>query len=148
MKSTLPWIAILAAMISVVPLAADPLSPPTKAEQIMLPKLSFKKARVHEAVKFLTRKSRDLDPTKTGVVIVFAAPPNDETRVSVELADISIAGAAKKLADTANLEMRSEGDRIILKPKLTAAPNPVGPNNPRIPGTPRPGIPELSPIPK
>ena len=141
MKNTLRYLSLLAATFaSLTTIAADAPPKQTKAEQIMLPKLAINKARVHEAVKFLARKSRDLDPAKTGIAIVFAAPADDETRVSLDLANVSIDAAVKKIAEAANLEMRVDGDNITLKPKLTTAtPPPAAPSQP---------IPGLKPIPK
>jgi hypothetical protein len=149
MRTTLPLIAIFAAiLVNVLSLAAEPLSPLTKAEQLIVPKLSFKKATVHEAAKFLTRMSRNLDPAKTGVAIVFAAPAADETRISLELANISVAGAAKKIAEAAKLELRVEGESIVLRSTLPGGPKPAEPTNKEIPGLgPGTQIPGLDPVP-
>ena len=159
METTRAFITFLAIVSAgVLSCAADPLPPLAKAEQLIVPKLSLKEATVHEAVQFLTRMSRKLDPAKTGVEIVFAAPADDQTRISMDFANESVAGAAKKIADAAKLEMRVEGESIVLKStrpptQKPAVPAPQGIPGlqpvPRAPGTgtPGPGIPGLKPVP-
>ncbi len=114
-------VLIAGTLPTITALAADPPPKQAKADQIMLPKLVFNKATVPEAVKFLTRKSRDLDPAKTGVSIVFTGPTDDATRVSIDLSNISIAGAAKKIAEAANLEIRCAREA-----RLNAGESPAG----------------------
>jgi hypothetical protein len=147
MKTILLLIGILAAISPCTSVAAEPLSPLAKAEQIMVPKVSFKKATVHEAVRFLTRISRNLDPEKTGIEIVYAGPADDETRITMDLASLSVAAAAKKIAEAAKAELRVEAARIVLESTMPPVQGPVGPTNKGIPSLPATQIPGLNPIP-
>ena len=124
-------------------LAAD--SPPKqlKAAQIILPKITFNKAPVAIAVRFLNAKSRELDPEKTGVAIALTGHEDRQTRVSLDMTNISVVDATKKLAEAANLEMRMNGETIVLKTKLTAPSTADTPHNAGAST-----IPGLDPIPK
>jgi len=88
----------------------------TKASKIMLPKLEFRQATVDEGLEFLRKKSRDLDPDKSGVPIVLVASETAKNvRVDLNLMNVSIADAAKYLAIAAGLEMTRDGEAIVLR---------------------------------
>ncbi len=86
-----------------------------KARSIIIPQLQFGQATVGEGVRFLIRRSRDLDPDKKGVVIVMALTPEEkQLKFDLGLKDVSIADAAKYVATAAGLTMTFEGDAIFI----------------------------------
>ena len=144
MKTTsLLTFAISLTLATVCAIAADPQSPKSKAATIILPKITLNNAPIQIAVRFLTVKSRELDPDKTGVTILLTGPEDKQTRVNLDMANISVADAAKKLAEAANLEMRMDGESIVLKSKLPASASPAPATN-----KPAQQIPGLDPVSK
>ncbi|MDQ3625023.1 MAG: hypothetical protein M3463_21515 [Verrucomicrobiota bacterium] len=125
MKPILLVATLLSAALAAVAVFAAPPPNQPKAARIIVPKIVLKEAPVQTAVRFLMAKSRELDPDKTGISIVLTGAEGTTTRVSLDLANISIAEAAKKLAEAADLEMRMAGENIVLNTKRPASPVPA-----------------------
>ena len=89
----------------------------TKASTIILPKLGFRDATIAEGAAFLRSQSQKLDPTGTGVPIILHLTSPGETRVTLDLVNVSIADAAKYFTIAAGIEMTRDGEAIIFKSK-------------------------------
>jgi hypothetical protein len=97
---------------------ADAVADTTKASKIILPKIEFRQATVDEALAYLRKKSREIDPDKSGVTIILVASEKaKEAKVDLDLLNVSLIDAAKYLAIAAGLEMTRDGEAIILKSK-------------------------------
>jgi hypothetical protein len=87
-----------------------------KAAQIKLPKVEFREASVEEALNFIRYKASALDAEKSGINIVLI--PSDKTRqtkLTLGLLHVSAADAVKYVALVANLDIKREGETLILK---------------------------------
>jgi hypothetical protein len=77
---------------------------------------------VDEAVEFLRRKSRDLDPAGRGINLVLKADKEtSDRRLSLSLVDIPLSEAVRYVASLADLEVVYEPHAIVLRPPLTSA---------------------------
>lgn len=98
--------------------SADSTTDNTKASKLILPKVQFAQATVGEGLDFFRIKSRELDPAKTGVTIILVASEKaNQTKVDLDLLNVSLADAVKYFAIAAGLEMTRDGEAIILKNK-------------------------------
>ena len=119
MKSTLILSSLLAIILSAGSvIAAETPAETTKASKIIVPRLNFRQATVDEGLSFLLKKSRELDPDKSGVpIILVASEKGKETKFDLDLVNVSIADAIKYLAIAAGLEMTRDGEAFVLKSK-------------------------------
>ena len=114
---------ILSSLLSIMlaagsTIAADTAADTTKASKIILPKFEFRQATVDEGLSYFRKKSRELDPDKSGVTIVLvASEKTKETKVDLDLVNVSLSDAVKYFAVAAGLEMTRDGEAIILKSK-------------------------------
>jgi hypothetical protein len=78
-------------------------------------------ATVDEAVEFLRRKSRDLDPAGRGINLVLKADKEtSDRRLSLSLVDIPLSEAVRYVASLADLEVVYEPHAIVLRRRSPA----------------------------
>ena len=98
--------------------AGSPTTDNTKASKIIIPKIEFRQATVVEGLDFLRQRSLQLDPDKSGVVIILVASDKAKgTKFDLSLTNVSVADAVKYVAIAADLEMTRDGEAFILKNK-------------------------------
>ena len=104
-----------------------------KAQKLMLPRVWFTDATLDEALTFLRTKSKDLDPDKKGVALdSHAGSAARGVKISLDLKSVPLWDALKYVASLANLELKVDGDRIVLEepgkvdPAAPAPPAPKG----------------------
>ncbi|MCX6907531.1 MAG: hypothetical protein NTY01_05755 [Verrucomicrobia bacterium] len=101
--------------------AADTAADNTKASRLMFPRIEFHQATLDDVVAFFCQQSRKLDPDKSGVTIILV--PSDKTKsakVDLSLVNASLAKAVKYVALRAGLEIKRDGEDIILHAAGTA----------------------------
>jgi hypothetical protein len=124
--------------------AADSPKLPAKAERLIIPRLEFRDAKLDEAVDFLVRKSREVDPDHIGLKITLGGQKDEVTEVNLSLMQVPLADVVRMLAMYADLEIVVQGEAIQLKTKLKEPPLvPKAPPAPTIPGLePVPAVPK------
>lgn len=110
-----------------------PIPPPVglaRIPDIIIPKVSFKDATVRECVGYLHEKSVELDDKETdpklkGVNIIFklqAGSDIADKKVTLELTNVSLKEALRKLAEAAGIDVVSDMYAIILEGKAPTEP--------------------------
>ncbi|WP_395752373.1 M56 family metallopeptidase [Prosthecobacter sp.] len=96
--------------------AGKPSPLEAKAAAIIIPQVHFQNATGAEAVEFLRLRSRELDPDKKGLNILFRAedmPAN--ASISLDLRDVPVSEALRYTADLLGLSLTVEPYAFILK---------------------------------
>ncbi len=91
--------------------------PPDMARlgSLVFPMLKFSNATVEEAMAFFAAKSRDLDPQHQGLVIrAHAAVLAAGEKISLDLANVTLASALRCLAAVAKLDMTTKAGGLYL----------------------------------
>jgi beta-lactamase regulating signal transducer with metallopeptidase domain len=110
------------------PGSAQPASPQTptagsiesKINRLILPRIQFRQATIHEVVEFIRQKSVVLDtatadPTEKGINIVLAASEKAaETKINLELVDIPLSVVLKFVAQLSDLRLVIEPHAVVL----------------------------------
>ena len=100
---------------SPVPAGKTPLE---KAKTIIIPHLALKDAKLSEVVEFLTKKSKQLDPEKTGVTLVLDRSQElGATRITLDLKNVPLGVALKYITDLAGTGLREEENTIVIGPE-------------------------------
>ncbi len=102
-----------------------------KLDQIVIPKISFRQAKLRDALEFLHRKAFELDTSASAkgaiwgvsiVLIQYPAPENDntpapgDTQISLEAADMSLDAALKEIARLSGMKMTVEPYAVVFRP--------------------------------
>ncbi|MGB8166766.1 MAG: M56 family metallopeptidase, partial [Chthoniobacteraceae bacterium] len=122
-ESETPPTEVLAQKAGGKPNAGDAVPSQTvmeKAGKIILPKVEFRSASIHEAIDFLKKKSVELDPEHKGVNIVLKEPEFGYVGVTLNLANVPLIEAVKYVADLTGLKISTEPFAIILHPPTTS----------------------------
>ena len=100
---------------------AAPSAAKAKADSIIIPRVEFRIATPQEAVDFLRKKSRELDPDRQGVNLVIEPPSEPDAQITLALSNISLTEALKYVAALSDLEIVSEPQAIVLRPSKKGA---------------------------
>jgi hypothetical protein len=85
--------------------------------QLIVPDLQLRDATVVEAVASLRQKSVEIDPDKRGVEFVLKLPPKSAAlRLNISLAGLPVHTVARRIAELADLDLRTAADAFILAP--------------------------------
>jgi hypothetical protein len=134
------------------PLAATTVTVVEKANEIIIPKMSLREARVSETVDFLAHRSRTLDPEGLGVNILIKQtsplagvpavqgipglpnadaplppPAGGEARVTLNAANVTLSEALKQVANLGSYQIRWDQYAVLLTeipPKKEMKPGP------------------------
>ena len=103
--------------------APDPTSPAERARQIKVPVVSFEQTSLADVVRFLAKRSRELDPQGTGVNLVLVPPPADAkpALVNLELRSISLLAATDYAARSVGWRLTPEASALVLQPGAEAS---------------------------
>jgi beta-lactamase regulating signal transducer with metallopeptidase domain len=92
----------------------------SKINRLILPRIQFRQATIHEAVEFLRQKSVALDtatadPAEKGVNIVLAASEKTaETKITLDLVNIPLSEVLKFVAQLSELRLVLEKHAVVL----------------------------------
>lgn len=96
-----------------------------KLEEIRIPKLNFREATVREALDSIRRRAATLDkseadPARRGINIVLKPgpvnPAPEDTRITLQLDDVSLGEALKYVATAANFKTKIEPGAVAVVP--------------------------------
>ena len=91
------------------------------ARELILPRVEFRQAALPEALAYLEKLARAVDPRKAGVNVVLDAPPQmREAKISLSLAKVPFGDALRYAAGLANLVVEEEPYALVVavpKPK-------------------------------
>jgi len=108
-----------------------------KASRIIVPRIEFRDATVHEAVDYLRKKALELDPEHTGFNIVIKNGSGEDRKVTLSLLNVSTLEALKLTAELADAELEVREHVIVLSSGSGDAPAssvpPVQPVSPQKP---------------
>lgn len=93
-----------------------------KLKSILIDKVDFKRMDIRDVVQFLSTKSKEFDPEKTGVKFVLQLPPKEELlhrEVSITLDNVSLEDILTYTDQQTNLQYSIEGDTVYLRPAET-----------------------------
>ncbi|HET6409648.1 MAG TPA: M56 family metallopeptidase, partial [Chthoniobacteraceae bacterium] len=96
-----------------------------KLERMIIPRLELRESSARESLEFLERKTRDMDPDKTGVKFTIKA--GDEsmaTRITISLRNIPMIEAIKYVTNLASLKYHVTNEEIVIE-SLGAPPGPL-----------------------
>ncbi len=87
------------------------------AAQLIVPDLQLRDATVAEAVASLRQKSVEIDLGKRGVEFILKLPPQSAAlKLNISLTGYPVHVAARRIAELADLDLRTEADAFILAP--------------------------------
>lgn len=88
------------------------------AAKLVLPHIELHELGLYEAIEFLQAQSRELDPDKKGVSILFNAPRDAKPpKITINLRNIPLLDAAKLVAQVSDLELVADERALRLEPK-------------------------------
>jgi hypothetical protein len=93
----------------------DPIS--AKLDKIIIPKVEFIDCEIDEALDFLRKRARDLDPAGKGVNIILQVPTDFDRScytVTFSLKDIPLRDAIDYVARSVNLETKVERSAVVV----------------------------------
>lgn len=95
--------------------------PANKLDTIIIPRLEFRVVKLAEAIEFLSKRIRDLDPEKKGVSLELAWRPEvEQPPITISLANIPAWEALKYVTNLSGAKFRFESeDRIVIEPLNT-----------------------------
>jgi beta-lactamase regulating signal transducer with metallopeptidase domain len=89
--------------------------PQEMAERLILPGIEFHEASLPEVVTYLVAASKELDPAKSGVPILQDPQAGKDVKITLTLANISVAEALRYVADLAGAKLRYESYAVTLR---------------------------------
>ena len=91
-------------------------APENKAARLIIPEFDATDTPVADVIDSLSRKSKEVDPEKTGVSVVYSGPAaNAQLKVSFRMRNISVLEAARTLANIAGLVLEEQSGTLHLK---------------------------------
>ena len=88
-----------------------------KAQKLIVNTLQLNEMKLSDAIEFLRVKSREADPDKTGINIVFKdTRPAVEAKITLSLKNVTINQALNYVAQLGGLEAHYENDAVTLAP--------------------------------
>ena len=85
------------------------------ANTLVLPVVAFSGATLDEAVEFIRRKSRELDPAHNGIEVI-VRPGAPKSAIELDLKQIPASEALRYIAELTAHSVRLEGNQFILAP--------------------------------
>lgn len=87
-----------------------------KAASLVIPEFDLSDTPLLDAIDALVKKSRELDPEKKGVSIVFSGGNNAaQLKVNLRMRNTTVLETAKAIASTGGLTLQQQGEILILK---------------------------------
>ncbi len=117
--------ASLAAITPVVPEAqqkpvkpsAKELSPLTRADSIVLPKVEFSDLKLDAVARRLTELSAKADPSGKGVRVVYAGPKDDIPAFSTDMTNVSLSHFLRILTQSVGYRTSVKDGAVLLEPR-------------------------------
>lgn len=92
-----------------------------KLNFIFLPKVDFKDARIEDVAVFLTTRSREFDPNKSGVAFLVQDEARRQAKkISVSLRDMPLYEILKYVSQLADVKYRIENQAVFIEPMKTS----------------------------
>ncbi len=89
-----------------------------KLRTIVLPRIDFEEATIHQAVRFLRQRSRELDPEKRGINLVLHLRDENRdparNRITLELNNVPLGQAIMLLCFVSDLHFHIEPHAVII----------------------------------
>ncbi len=85
-----------------------------RASEIVMPKVDFDETELRQVVDDIASASRQLDPSKKGINILIGPGVDPSGAVTFQLQNIPVAGVLKYVADFARLDIRTDGNAVVL----------------------------------
>ncbi|MHA3774572.1 YfbK domain-containing protein [Verrucomicrobiota bacterium sgz303538] len=109
-------------LVPVTPLASltkgskDDTAAQGKAASLVIPEFDLNDTPLLDAIDALVKKSRELDPEKKGVSIVFSGGNNAaQLKANLRMRNTTVLETAKAIASTVGLTLQEQGEILILK---------------------------------
>jgi hypothetical protein len=110
-------------LVPVTPVSTAPVAPETKpvvsgkASTLIIPEFVLKDTPVLDALDALTTKSKEIDPDKTGVAVVYAGPnAGAQAKVTLRIRNLPVFEIAKTIAESAGLQLNEVSGALVLRP--------------------------------
>lgn len=119
-------LALVDQIVASMTKAASPLvqaSTKPKLDAIIIPRLELREVKLTEAIQFLSKRIRELDPEKKGVNIELAWRAEvEQPPITISLMNIPAMEALKYVTNLSSAKFRSESeDRIVVEPLNTVS---------------------------
>lgn len=85
-----------------------------KLDKLIINRVEMKDVTIGEAVDYLRKTSRELDPEKSGVNFVFSDVDQNGARIDVDLADLPLGEALKYICLSAGVAYRVEKYAVVI----------------------------------
>lgn len=85
-----------------------------RASEIVMPKVDFDETELRQVVDDIASASRQLDPGKKGINILIGPGVDPSGAVTFQLQNIPVAEVLKYVADFARLDIRTDGNAVVL----------------------------------
>ncbi len=103
-------------LVPVTPITQEEQPTTGKATGIIVPEFDVTDVPVLDCIDLLSKKSRELDPEKKGVSLVFAGANNAaQSKITLRMRDTSVLETAKTIASTLGLKLQEQGDILIFR---------------------------------
>ncbi len=90
---------------------------PEKLRKLILEKVQFDEVDIVEALEFVRKKSKEIDPSGKGVNIIIKELKKGDFKVTLELNDIPVGDLVRYICMSADLDFKIETYAIIISKK-------------------------------
>ena len=85
-----------------------------QASEIVMPKVEFDEAELRQVIDDIATASRQLDSRKKGINVLLGPGVDPSTPVTFQLQNVPVAEVLKYVADFARLDIRTDGNAVVL----------------------------------